>query len=104
MKEKLSNESEASALLTRFEKVPDENRAPLESILSRKLREDSAFKDQISDLVKTLGPIVDSTQKVKQADEVRALEANELERGKVRIDQEVENAKKVEGAKFGKIG
>jgi hypothetical protein len=101
---RLSKDPEASEQLARFEEKPARYRPVLESILTEKLANDSAFGHEIRELLAGMGPSLEIIQKMKEGEDVTGLEVEQLERGTVRIEQEIEKGKAIKGGRFGKLG
>ena len=104
LKEKLASDEEARDSLSRFEEKPERYRSVLEDILEEKLAEDEDLANELKKLLQSMGPELDIIQKMDVGEAVIGLEAEEMSGGKVKIEQEIKEAKNVTGAKIKSVG
>lgn len=104
LKEKLAADEEAMDSLSRFEEKPERYRSVLEDILQERLAEDEDLADELKKLLQGMGPDLEIIQKMDVGVDVTGLEAEEMARGKAKIEQDIKEAKNVTGAKIKRIG
>lgn len=83
---------------------PERYQPVLEDILNEKLAQDKDFADELAHLLKEMGPTLEIVQKMKEAEDVTGLEAEDMSRSKAKVRQDIEKAEKVTGAKIDRIG
>jgi peptide subunit release factor 1 (eRF1) len=76
----------------------------LEDILQEKLAQDKDLVDELTQLLNEMGPTVEIIQRMKEAEEVIGLEAQEMAGGQARVEQEMDKGKKITGAKIDRLG
>jgi hypothetical protein len=107
IRDRLFGDAAARDTVDRFEQSPERYRPYFEDVLKEKLAADGAFRAEIESLLQAIeqtGPQVAVVQRMKKAEGVIGVEARELARGRVTVDQKVEDAKEITGAKFDRIG
>ena len=104
LKARLAGDKEASDNLARLEEKPDRYRAAVEDILKEKVAQDPSLATELERLLREMGPEMEIIQKIKIGEDVTGLEADELTAGHITVSQEMEEAKKVTGARIKRIG
>jgi hypothetical protein len=104
LKARWSGDKEAVAVIEGFEKKPERYQPVLEDVLKEKLAADKALAAELEDLLKELGPQLKIIQKMTWAENVVGLDAGEFNKGKAEVEQNIETAKNVTGAKLNRIG
>jgi vacuolar-type H+-ATPase subunit I/STV1 len=104
LKTRFSGDKIAEWNLDHFEKEPDKYKSTLEDVLKEKLDKDKSLVDELNKLLKDMGPTLKVVQKMKEAEEVTGLEAQEMSEGTAEVAQEFDQGKKITGMKFGSIG
>jgi hypothetical protein len=97
----------ASRSLDEFEQSPERSRAETQEALQGLLEGDPKLAKEvvgILDQVKSLGPAVLVTQRIKEAEDVVGLKARRLNRGSVDVQQEMDRGNRVIGAEIDEIG
>jgi hypothetical protein len=104
LKRKWSGDKEATETLEHFEEKPDRYKSAIEDILKEKLSQDKEFAEELQKMLKDMGPELEIIQKMKTAENVTGLEADEIIEGKAKVTQEIEKARDVTGAKIKRVG
>jgi hypothetical protein len=104
LKTKLAGDKEASTVLENFEQKPARYQKILDDVLREKLTQDPALAADLEKHLKEMGPELEIIQKMKVGEKVTGLEADEMTGGGVKINQDIEQAKDVTGAKIKRIG
>jgi hypothetical protein len=104
VKERLTGDQEASETLDKFEKAPEENSAATEAVLAKTLAKDDSFAGTVDSLIKEIGPQVTVFQDIRAGKNVIGVEAGRLNRGRVGVNQKMDTAENVTGAKINEIG
>jgi hypothetical protein len=104
LKARWEGNDEANSTLANFEKNPERHGQPLKSILEDELAADPGFKAELSRQVTDIGPYLEVIQKMKTAEDVVGLQADEMNRGAVKVNQEIDEARNVKGAEIKRIG
>jgi hypothetical protein len=104
LKKRWSGDKEATNQLENFEKKPERYQPVLEDILTEKLSQDKDLADELTQILKEMGPTLEVIQKMKEAENVIGIEAKRITRGKAKSEQEIEKAKNVIGQKYDQIG
>jgi hypothetical protein len=104
LKARFAEDPTASDSLTRFEQKPQTYQPLIEDILKEKILHDKDFAAELARLVEDLGPEITVVQQLKVAENVVGIDAEEMTRGKVTVEQNIDEAKNVTGAKISKIG
>jgi len=104
LKARFAGDPVASDSLTRFEQKPQTYQPLIEDILKERILQDKDFAAELARLVEDLGPEITIVQHLRAAEDVVGIEAEEMKRGKVTLEQTMDEAKKVTGAKISKIG
>lgn len=101
---RLSGDKTATDMLSEFEKDPEGYRPVLEKIIQKKVDQDNDLATELIKLLKDMGPTLKVIQKMKEAEDVTGMEAEEMTEGSVEVVEEFEKAKKIIGVKIGRIG
>ena len=104
LKAKLAGNEEASSTLHDFENEPERYKPALKKILEDELMKDEDFRVDLDQKLHEIGPHIEVIQKISKGGNIIALEAEEIRKGTVRIEQEIGEADSVTGPKFGRIG
>lgn len=106
LKVRLSGDKEATDNLAHFEEKPERYKEVFKDILEEKLDKDKDLATELDRHLKEMGPTLDIIMKIKVAKKkVTGLEADEMEGGNTRIDQDIGIAEDdVIGAKIKRIG
>jgi hypothetical protein len=104
LKKRWSGDKEATETLEHFEEKPDRYKSAVEDILNEKLAHDKGLSEELQKILNDIGPDLEIIQKMKTAEDVTGLEADEIAKGTVKITQDIEQAKNVTGAKVKHIG
>ena len=99
-----SGDKEAVDAVEKFQQKPERYQAVLEDVLTEKLAADPALANDLQTFVEALGPQVKVIQNMTRARHVVGLEAGEFNRGRAEIDQKIDDAENVTGAKLDRIG
>ena len=99
-----AGDKEATDVLIHFEEKPERYQSVLEAILAEKLAQDKELAEELVDQLDKMGPELEIIQKMEEGQRVTGLEAEEINRGKVHIDQDINKGEDVIGGKFGRIG
>ncbi|TKK70363.1 hypothetical protein FC093_06345 [Ilyomonas limi] len=102
-----SHDAVASDTLARFENEPDKYKPFLEDVLKEQLAKNPDFGKEISHLLKEIendGPQLKIVQKMQKGDNVMGVEAEEIGKAGISVDQDIAEGKNVTGVKAGKIG
>jgi hypothetical protein len=99
-----SRDKVASDELTRFQDEPDMYRPVIEARLVKKLTAEPDMQREFEALVTGMGPQVEVFQKIAQANGVTGARIEELVRGHVRIEQQMDTAENVTGAEIKRLG
>src|SRR5258706_583448 len=101
---KFARVPESSRVLTKFEVAPSQYHSLVFDLLKKELTEDSEFAAQLSRQIETTTPQLHIVQKMKAGKNIIGLDADEMIRGKVSVEQDLAKADGVYGVKIGKIG
>lgn len=106
LKRRWAGDEEASSTLERFEKNPTRYEPVLEDILHEKLDADEGLRDEMARLVDEIGPNLVVVQRLGSVSgEATGVDAGELNRGNVEVDQQADNVSgKITGARIDRIG
>lgn len=104
LKAKWSGDTGSSVILEKFENEPEQFKAAMEAILQQKLSQDQTLVEELSKMMIEMGPTLEIIQRMDEAENITGLEAQEMSRGKVSIEQDVKKAKNLTGAKIDRIG
>jgi hypothetical protein len=99
-----SRDKLASDELTRFQDEPDMYRPVIEARLVKKLTAEPDMQREFEALVTGMGPQVEVFQKIAQANGVTGARIEELVRGHVRVEQQMDTAENVTGAEIKRLG
>lgn len=102
-----SNDPSATAALDEFEQAPEQGAPAAQNTLQTLMEKDPVLASEVAELlaqVKSLGPAVAVTQRIKDAEDVVGLKATRLKRGEVDVVQEMDKGSKVVGVDLGDIG
>lgn len=104
IRQKWSEDKEATESLVRFEEKPDRYKTVLEDILQEKLAEDKDLTSQVARLLQEMGPMLEIVQQMEEGKDIIGLRAKEMRSGRARISQEINKAEGVTGAEFDTLG
>lgn len=104
LKKRWMNNREASDALVRFEEKPDRYKPVLEDILNENLAKEKSLYDELSIIMKKMGPTLIVIQEIQEADEVVGLVSHTSSTSKAAIRQKIGKAKTVIGAEFDSQG
>ena len=104
LKKRWTGDKEATETLVLFKEKPDRYKAAIEDLLREKLKQDKEFNEYMHKMLNDFEPELEIFQRLKTAENVTGLESEELIKGKVKVSQEIENAKNVTGTKIKRIG
>jgi hypothetical protein len=99
-----SRDKVASDELTRFQDEPDVYRPVIEARLVKTLTAEPGMQREFEALVAGMGPQVEVFQKIAQANGVTGARIEELVRGHVHVEQQMDKAENVTGADIKRIG
>jgi hypothetical protein len=104
VKGKLSGNEEASATISLYERNPARHGEALKGILAEELEKDKEFKDEVSRQLEELGPYIHVIQKMEKGEGVKGVDAEEIEEGRINVEQDIKEAKDVTGVSAKRIG
>jgi hypothetical protein len=104
LKERWKGDEAASRDLESFEKEPKIYAPAVQGRLESKLSEDNELRQELEQLVNEMGPQISILQDIARGEGLLGIQAEEMTRGRVTVEQRMTEAKDVTGAKFGKIG
>lgn len=107
LRKRFSGDKEAKDQLEYFEKDPETYKPVMEKILQRRMSEDKDLADELEKLLKEIreaAPSLEVVIKMGEVDDLIAAEVDDLEKGTVKVDVDVEKGKKVVGYKGKRIG
>ena len=94
----------AAAAVENLAKDPARYGKLLTDLLATDLAKDANFAVELRKLVDALGPSVDVVQKMEIAHGVTGARIGEMVEGKVRVNQDIKNARNVTGVEIDKLG
>lgn len=104
LKARWSNDPAAVGDLERFADNPKLYAPVVQARLEQLLSSDPEFRTVLVQLVNDIGPQLTVVQRMAEARGVTGLEADEFRRGRASVEQNIEKASDVTGAKFKTIG
>lgn len=104
LKQKWSEDKEATESLIRFEEKPERYKTALEDILEEKLAEDYDLAAQIAQLLQEMGPILAIVQQMEEGKDIIGLKAGDLRSGRYRIEQHITKGERITGAELNTSG
>ena len=104
LKARWTGDKEATANLSRFEENPERYRPLLEDILKEKLYKDRDLADELTQILREMGPTLEVIQKMKEAKQVTGLQVKEMTGGRAKVKQEIEKGEDVTGVKINRLG
>ncbi|MCD4741606.1 MAG: hypothetical protein K8R67_03845 [Desulfobacteraceae bacterium] len=104
LKKRLAGDEAAEHALAGFEKDPELFKSPLEEILKKKLNQDIDLFNELSEFINVMGPILNVVQTIEKADGVVGVETEEINRGKLSVNQKAAEAKNMVGVTVKRIG
>jgi len=104
LKARLAGDEEATENLNRFEEKPQRYQPVMEDILTEKLARDQTLARELETLLKDMGPDLEVIQRMKVGKQVVGLEVDEMVGGRARVEQDIEQAEDVTGARIRRIG
>jgi hypothetical protein len=107
LRRSLAGEPAAEEALGKFERDPEGGKADLQARLKERFERDEALRKEVEEVLKDIkrtGPDVRVVQRVKEAEDVVGIEAKRMSRGSAEVEQEMDRARGVTGAKFDEIG
>jgi hypothetical protein len=99
-----SKDPTAAGDLERFADDPRLYAPVIQARLEQLLSSDPEFRAELAQLIDDIGPQLTVVQRMAEARGVTGLEADEFRRGRVSVEQVIEKATDVTGAKFKTIG
>lgn len=99
-----SGDDNASADLTKFAAEPDIYEPVIEARLIRKLTEDPRMQADLSALLENAGPHVEVFQSVAAANGITGAKVGQMLRGRIRVQQSIQNSSEVTGADITRLG
>jgi len=100
LKARWKGDKEATESLSNFEEKPERYQSVLEDILKEKLDEDKELATKLAKIIEDMGqPTLKIIQKMKRGEDVTGVEAKKLTGGKIEVEQDIEEATNVTGAK-----
>lgn len=104
VKEKLSGKEEAAGTISLYEKKPMRHEAALKEILTEEMEYDKEFRGEISRQLEELGPYIHVIQKMEKGEDVIGVDAEEIESGRLNVDQDIGEGKNITGVRSKRIG
>jgi hypothetical protein len=107
LKQRLVGDPAVQDTVARFEQQPERYKPFLEDVLKEKFTQDGALLSEIERLVAEIresAPDIVVVQKIKRAEHVVGLNAGVMTKGRVTVNQEIEQAGTATGAKIDRIG
>lgn len=107
IKRRLSGDSEAAPVLENFEQKPERYNSALIDILKEKLDKDQDFVEQIERSlreIKEASPVLNVYLKMAEGKNVTGAEIDEIVKGNVKVDMDIQKGESVTGAKVKRIG
>lgn len=104
LKAKLSGDKKATDIIGYFEEDPESFRPALEKIIQKKVEQDKELAAELDQRLKNIGPDLKIIQKMKEAEEVTGLKAEEMTEGTAEVVQDIEKGKKITGMEISRIG
>jgi hypothetical protein len=99
-----SRDRKASDELERFQEEPDLYQPVIEARLVQKLTAEPGMQREFEALLSGMGPQVEVFQKIAKANGVTGVRIEELMRGQVRVEQQMDTAENVIGADIKRLG
>jgi hypothetical protein len=90
--------------LTRFEKKPEVHAPVLQEIVEERIAADPQLRDEVAQTVKDIGPKLTILIKMAKGEDVTGLEAENVNRADVGVTLEIQEGKKVVGARIKNLG
>jgi hypothetical protein len=104
LKTRWAGDKEAMNILARFEEKPQLHQTMLEDILIERLAQDKELAKELVNQLNNMGPELEIIQKMEEGRRVTGLEAEEMNKGRARVYQDVERGEDIRGGRFGRIG
>jgi len=104
LKIRWAGDKEARDILAHFEEKPQRYQIALEDILMEKLAQDKELAKDLVNQLNSMGPELEIIQKMEEGRRVTGLEAEEMNRGRVSVYQDIERGEDISGGRFGRIG
>jgi hypothetical protein len=104
LKGRWADNEEATSTLENFAKKPERYEPVLKSILEEELKTDTDFRMNLDQQLSDIGPYIEVIQKVRRGEDITGVEADELRRGTVKVNQDMDEVKQVVGAKIKTLG
>lgn len=104
LKERWSGDEEASTVLTQFERKPGRYQGVLEEVLKEKLEADPGLTSELDQQLRDFGPELQVIQRMGVGEDVTGAEIGDVREGRIGVEQEIEEAKRVIGARIGTVG
>lgn len=107
LKQRWRGDAFAEETVSRFEADPDRYGVYLQDLLVERLGADETLAVDILRClseIRAVGPELRVVQKIRFAERVTGLEADELTAGKVQVEQEMSEATDVTGIRIGRLG
>jgi hypothetical protein len=97
-------DKEAGDTLTHFEQKPTRHETALREILAEKLANDPSLAAGLSNLIGQLGPQLEVVQRMSVGQSIVGLDADAMDAGRAKIQQDIGHAENVTGAKVKRFG
>ena len=107
LKTRLSGDKEATDQLIYFEKDPETYKSVLETILQKRLDQDTDLAAELEILIKEIketSPNLEVYIKMTEGEDVTGMKAKEMKKGKAKVDIGIVKGKKVVGVEIDRIG
>jgi hypothetical protein len=107
LKRRLSGDKEAAPVLENFEQKPDRYNSALTDILKEKLDQDQGFVQELERTlreIKEASPVLNVYLKMAEGKRVTGAEIDEILKGNVKVDMDIQKGEDVTGAKVKRIG
>ncbi|MEO0843696.1 MAG: hypothetical protein AAF063_33125 [Cyanobacteria bacterium J06643_5] len=105
LKQRWAGDTEASGILTYFEKKPERYQPILEKILQEKLAEDLELAEQLNKLILGIDRLkLEIVQKMEKGEKVTGLKAKTMNQGSAKVEQDIKDGKEILGADIENIG
>ncbi|WP_035930408.1 hypothetical protein [Kocuria rosea] len=99
-----SGDDSASGDLEKFVSEPDIYQPVIEARLVRKLADEPAMQDELAKLLADAGPQAEVYQSISKAHGITGAKVQDMLRGRLQVQQDIENASDVTGADINRMG
>jgi len=104
LKARWSDDPAAAGDLERFADNPSLYAPVIQARLEQLLSSDPGFRAELAQAVDDIGPQLTIVQRMAEAHGVTGLEADDFRRGRVSVEQNIDKASDITGARFKTIG